>query len=364
MWTKKFTSGDMPLGDLLDQARDGELQLPDFQRGWVWDDNHIASLLASVSMSYPIGAVMALETGNPGVRFKPRPLEGVNLAADVEPEFLLLDGQQRATSLYLALRSGQPVPTRDARRKEMLRRYVADIAECIDPNADRGEAIFSVPADGVVKNFRGEVSLDVSTQAKQIENGIFPLDIVLDSDETMNWQLEYLGSGNTAERLKTWKAFNEALIKPFTAYRVPTIQLTKSTPKEAVCQVFEKVNTGGVELTVFELVTATYAADNFNLREDWDVRSEPWGHEPLLAKFAPTDLLQIITLLSTRARRAEHLAAHPGDERAPAVSAKRREMLKLPLADYLRWAEPVTKVMPSIVRFLHGEHIFTAADLP
>jgi len=55
---KKFTSGDVPLVDLLDQARNGTLLLPDLQRGWVWDDNHIPRLLASVSLSYPIGAVM------------------------------------------------------------------------------------------------------------------------------------------------------------------------------------------------------------------------------------------------------------------------------------------------------------------
>ena len=43
---KKFRSGDVPLVDLLNQARSGTLQLPDFQRGWVWDDDHISSLPA------------------------------------------------------------------------------------------------------------------------------------------------------------------------------------------------------------------------------------------------------------------------------------------------------------------------------
>ena len=85
---KKFTSDEVPLGQLLDQARSGALQLPDFQRGWVWDDSHIASLLASLSLSYPIGAVMTLQTGNPDVRFRPRPLEGVGHAggADQQPD--------------------------------------------------------------------------------------------------------------------------------------------------------------------------------------------------------------------------------------------------------------------------------------
>ena len=54
---KKFTSNDTPMSQLLDQTHHGALQLPDFQRGWVWDDNHIGSLLASVSLSYLIGAM-------------------------------------------------------------------------------------------------------------------------------------------------------------------------------------------------------------------------------------------------------------------------------------------------------------------
>ena len=39
-------------------------------------------------------------------------------------------------------------------------------------------------------------------------------------------------------------------------------------------------------------------------------------------------------------------------------------MLRLPLADYQHWADPVTKALPSVVRFLHGEHVFAARDLP
>lgn len=364
---KKFTSGDTPLSDLLDLAGHGELQLPDFQRSWVWDDDHIKSLLASVSLSYPIGAVMTLETGNPDVQFKPRTLEGVSAGTIVNPKYLLLDGQQRTTSLFLALRSGRPVATRDARKQPMKRRYFVDIAASIDPESDRDDAIMSVPADGLVKTFRGDVTLDVSNRDAQLtagRAGMFPLDIVLDSDETMNWQLEYLAAGETKHQLATWKAFNEAVIKPFTGYQVPTIQLLKETPKEAVCQVFEKVNTGGVGLTVFELLTATYAVDGFNLRADWDRRHKTFAAHKLLDEFDATAFLQAITLLATQARRATHLQSRPDDERAPAVSAKRRDMLRLPLSEYKEWADPTLTAMASVVRFLHGEHIYTARDLP
>ncbi|GAA0926813.1 GmrSD restriction endonuclease domain-containing protein [Pseudonocardia zijingensis] len=360
---KKFTSNDMPLSDLLNRAHSGALQLPDFQRGWVWDDNHISSLLASVSLSYPIGAVMTLRTGNPEVKFKPRLLEGVARATLDEPEFLLLDGQQRTTSLYLALRSGEAVPTRDARKNSMTRRYFADIRACIDPFKDREEAIRSIPADGLVRNFRGETELDLSTREAQVAAQMFPLDIVLDPTATMRWQQDFLAP-DPGERFQTWAAFHEAVIAPFLQYRVPTIELTRETPKEAVCQVFEKVNTGGVSLTVFELLTATYAADNFNLRDDWEKRKAAFGAFSLLDEFPETDFLQVVTLLATRDRRARYVAEHASDDRAPAVSCKRRDVLKLELSDYLRWAEEATPVLSRVVRFLHGERIFTARDLP
>ncbi len=86
-----FDSTKESLQDILGRVRTGKTQLPDFQRGWVWDDEHARSLLASISVSYPIGAVMLLRTGNSEVRFKPRLVEGVTLQTAVKPESLILD---------------------------------------------------------------------------------------------------------------------------------------------------------------------------------------------------------------------------------------------------------------------------------
>lgn len=288
---KKFTSDEAPLAQLLEQARTGSLQLPDFQRGWVWDDNGIRSLLASISLSYPIGAVMTLQTGNADVKFRPRLLEGVKVDKPVAPDLLLLDGQQRTTSLFLVLKSGKPVPTRDSRGNNMQRRYYVDMRSALNPAADREETIVSVPADGLVKNFRGEVKMDVSARPAEIAAQMFPLGIVLDYAQAMAWQLDFLqnGPGEAGDRLQTWMRFNEAIINAFVQYQVPTIQLVKATPKEAVCQVFEKVNTGGVSLTVFELLTATYAADDFNLRDDWQDRKDKFrAHSSSTGSARPT----------------------------------------------------------------------------
>lgn len=70
-------SNDTDLKDLLLQVQKGELQLPEFQRSWVWDDGKICKLIESITMGFPMGAVMFLETGGE-VNYKPRLFTGVD----------------------------------------------------------------------------------------------------------------------------------------------------------------------------------------------------------------------------------------------------------------------------------------------
>ena len=365
---KKFTSDELPLAQLLDVAARGELQLPDFQRGWVWDDDHIRSLLASISLSFPIGAVMTLVAGNPEMNFKARVLEGVSWAGRSPPETLLLDGQQRLTSLFQALKSRDPVATRDSRGIKLKRHYYANINACIDEEADREEdGIIGVPEDRVSRSdFGRRVDLDLRTRELEIAAEMFPLEIVLDANDTMDWQMAYLqyGPGEQPDRVDKWKRFQEAIVSSFVQYHVPTIDLAKSTPKEAVCQVFEKVNTGGVTLTVFELLTATYAAGNFELRKDWDARRENLARHELLTAVDGTAFLQIVTLLATYDRRRSYVRANPSDDRIPAISCKRRDVLRLSLEDFKRWADVAECGLIRAVPFLHSHRIFQSKDLP
>lgn len=73
-----FDSTKRLLPEILADIVKGKIQLPDFQRGWVWDDQHIRSLLVSIARSFPVGAVMLLETGGEA-KFQVRPVEGVSL---------------------------------------------------------------------------------------------------------------------------------------------------------------------------------------------------------------------------------------------------------------------------------------------
>ena len=68
-----FETNPIFLSSLLGDIKTGKIQLPDFQRGWVWEDERIRGILASVSRSFPIGALMTLETGG-DAKFHPRPV--------------------------------------------------------------------------------------------------------------------------------------------------------------------------------------------------------------------------------------------------------------------------------------------------
>ena len=57
----RFDSTKLNLRDVLNDVGEGKIQLPDFQRGWVWDDDHIRDLITSVSLSFPIGAIIDSE---------------------------------------------------------------------------------------------------------------------------------------------------------------------------------------------------------------------------------------------------------------------------------------------------------------
>lgn len=348
------------LGEYLAWTRSGEIQLPDFQRGYKWEDERIRQLLVTVLRGHPLGAVMLLKTGNAQVRFKPRVIEGVELEAATEAKFLLLDGQQRLTSLTQALSGDGKVSTKDARGKLFDRRYLIHMATALGDGNRVDEALVSVPADGVVRtNFGKDVVLDLSDPDKQRENGYFPLHLLY--GDYMSWILEL-------DDRELGKQFHEQYIKSAATYDIPAIVLDESTDKAAVATVFEKVNIGGLPLNVFELLTAVFAGDasfyertgeDFRLNDDWKETQLKWTAYPVLGKVENTDFLQAMTMLATRKRNIADTS-----ERPPAISAKREDVLKLTLGDYLEWREPLREAFIWASTFLADRHIFGSRDVP
>lgn len=344
------------------ECHEGKLQLPDFQRGWVWDQDRIIDLLASISEGFPVGALMTLDASGE-VSFAVRPVEGA--PSPIKPlEAYLLDGQQRMTSLYQSTFSPVPVSTQTAKKRPIKVHFYFDIKTALDPNVARSDAVVAVPEDRIIReNFGRDVKLDLSCEQNEFNALYFPIDRIFEAhiwqQAAIDWV--YKLPEQRMEHLKLINSFMQTVVNNFTSYHVPVIKLGKNTSRAAVCLVFEKVNTGGKPLDAFELVTAMYASDEFHLRDDWKARRERLVGQKVLAKIEPVEFLQAVSLLYTKERRDEALAK---GEEPPAISATRNSLLQVPLTAYQKWADKVEAGYVAAAKFLYSLKIYNSRDLP
>ena len=90
------------LSTLLDEIDSGVVLLPEFQRGYVWNRDQVRGLMRSLYRAYPVGGLLVWETSSEDITVR-------GAAAGSGTRQLLLDGQQRITSLYGVIR-GTPPP--------------------------------------------------------------------------------------------------------------------------------------------------------------------------------------------------------------------------------------------------------------
>lgn len=355
------------LHDVLKDAQNGKLQLPDFQRGWVWEEDRIASLVASVVRRFPIGALLTLKTGGV-VRFEPRVVEGVK-CAQVEPEELLLDGQQRVTSLFQALMRDEAVDTRTATNKKRQVFYYINIEQALrDPFPE--EAVEIVDASRTVReNIGRDIVLDLTTKEKEYAAMRFPANRIFNHDEWFNGWMAYWEYSE--EKIKLFQDFKNKALIPIASYPMPQIRLEGETSKEAVCLVFEKVNTGGKTLDAFELLTAMFAADGtVNLRTDWYGDQDQLGYEnqlheiDVLRGIERKDFLRAISLANTYSHRHGAEAQGKTGKDLPAISCKHAALLNLRSDVYRKWNDAIIDGFQKAARFLHGRGLFRHKDVP
>jgi uncharacterized protein with ParB-like and HNH nuclease domain len=178
--TTSFKTHPIALKDLMRECHEGKLQLPDFQRGWVWDQDRIIDLLASISEGFPVGALMTLDASGE-VTFAVRPVEGAPPA--IKPlEAYLLDGQQRMTSLYQSTSTRSAVLTQTAKKRPARLHFYFDIKAALNPNVARRDAIVAVPEDRIIrKNFGRDIDLDLSTEEAEFVALHFPIDRIFEA---------------------------------------------------------------------------------------------------------------------------------------------------------------------------------------
>ena len=294
---------------------------------------------------------MLLEAGGE-FHFKCNNIEGSG-DEEREPTNMILDGQQRITSTFQAMRSKNPVSTRNDQKKPIKRFYYLDIEKALNTTTDRVDAIIAVDEN---KQIRGNIGRDIvkdfSTRELEFKNKVIPFNILTKQDEMSEWIRRYEEYYDyDREIIIQDHLLVDRILQPLIGYRIPIIQVLKSAPKEAVCQVFENVNQGGVPLNVFELLTATFAADDFDLKKDWENISNIFEKYPTLLEFDNTSFLLSMTLLVSY-------------KKGKTISCKRRDVLNLKYDEFAKNENELIEGFKRMYDLLVEMKIFSGQDIP
>ncbi len=285
-----FQANPAHLDYLLQKIHNGVLTIPDFQRDFTWEPRRTATLLRSLMSRFPAGTFLFWAVGPDNDKFGSRPVEGAP-PRTTKPQELILDGQQRLTSLYRALnRVG------DERFFLSIREFVelpspsSVEGKLLDPqDVDFESAVFWHPTDS-----KEAKALD--SRADRISAHVFAVDEHREFDD---WLDEYASHHASVMDEKATKSllrrFRDTYLTPLRSYGFPVVTLPSNTRIEAVATVFETLNSTGKPLGPFELLTARFYPDDVHLRDLWD---QATTDHPILETFSVDaySLLQAVTL--------------------------------------------------------------------
>ena len=253
-----------------------------------------------------------------------------------------------------------PVETTD-NGKSVKYFYYIDIEKAIDSSCDKIDSIISVPENKIItSNFGKNIELDLSSREMEFKNKKFPLNIIFTS--TSDWYSGYLNYYNQNSVIKAqYEEFEKNILKPVNKYLISIMTLKKETELEAVCKVFENVNTGGITLTSFELVTAMFARYGFKLRDDWEkIKAENFSDGIFKANDAKKEILSSTDFLTT----CRIFAGYKSGKYKVKTKYKRNEVLNLTLDDYEKYKKIVINGFMEAQKFLQEERIFVPENLP
>ncbi|SFR05285.1 DUF262 domain-containing protein [Desulfoscipio geothermicus] len=234
------------INDLINQVLGGQIRIPSFQRGFVWDADRVAHLMDSIYKGYPFGSLLFWRTRTP---LQTERNLGPFVLPENDPEYpidYILDGQQRATSIFGVF---QTTLSATAGEDDSWSKIYFDLYG--DCSAQDSQFLF-VPDDEVDQERH------------------FPLKILFDPPSYRRF-LKTMDE-SIADQV-------DELYRRFTTAKIP-VQTFTTDDRAAVAIVFERINRLGVELDTLQLLSAWSWSDDFDLQEQFsDLADElsPYG---------------------------------------------------------------------------------------
>jgi hypothetical protein len=231
----------MKISTILDQVDLGSLVLPEFQRGYVWNRDQVKRLMASLYRGHPIGTLMVWKTTSDQATLRGDHSEQAHTVS------LLLDGQQRITTLYGIIR-GQPPQFFEGNANNFAGLYfnfADEIFEFYAPMRMRGNSAW----------------IDV-TQLMKIGAGNFVGQLVEDPNYRGRIQ-EILDRLNRIGNIKERELYIEEITGADKTVNV-------------VVEIFNNVNSGGTKLSQGDLALAKVCASWPEARQEMNQRLVKW----------------------------------------------------------------------------------------
>ena len=270
--------GHVSLNTLLGRLREGRYKIPDFQRNFEWEPWDVKDLVRSLFLDYYIGSLLLWKGTDKNFKdLSCEPVEG--FSGNENPEYIVLDGQQRLTALHYAFNA----PDINFPQKKTKAIYYLDVQHFMNEDYDKA---FSY--EWATKKF--QKILD--DRDLQFEKHFFPISIIGKGGRTLYrwfdhyekyWEknLALLDQDENEEQYQivtnfvvNAKNFADVTSELIEQYQVSYIELDKDITVDKVCDIFTQINSKGVKLDVFDLMNALTKPKGIQLKHMWKEASE------------------------------------------------------------------------------------------
>ena len=225
---------NLTIREIIEQVSAGQIRIPAFQRGFVWEPDRVAHLMDSIYKMYPFGALLFWRTNEQldverelGPFILPEPKEDY-------PIDYVLDGQQRITSVYATFQTESDVPQNETWKDIYYDHTVPDDAQ--EPNFF---ALLPEEVDGA-RHFPMRTLFDTTAYRKATRDL----------------------SDDLAEKI-------DAMQSRFKEANLP-VQLFRTDQKATVATIFERINRQGVPLDTLQLLEAWTWSEDFQLHSQFE----------------------------------------------------------------------------------------------
>jgi len=244
---------------IINDLRDGKYGIPNFQRDFEWNPWEVNDLIKSIFEDYYIGTLLLWRASKENIDYLScKPIWG---AQETRYEHIILDGQQRLSALYYAFFA----PSINFPNRKSRYYYCINIDKLL--NEDYEEAFeYQISSKKIDKLMTDDQEL--------FKQKLFPLSLFgQTSHKWARWLDRYedfWSQEGDPEKARQEKEKLEDIFESIrNEYYISFIELDREIEVEKVCDIFQRINSTGLDLNIFDLLNAILTPKNIHLKSMW-----------------------------------------------------------------------------------------------